>query len=202
MLLTIKLVYIGLLSVAAVALALLRGQGFYVLVAAALLFSWLGDAILGSWRPLARHVANRFLVGMGFFGCAQLCYALAFALYLLDRPDGSARAVVFLAVALAAGFGAWRLLVSGSGRDVFFRYGALAYALLLFAMAGLAGAACFHAGRFVWPLLLGGLLFVVSDGFIAMSVFLNKTPAHYELLVWATYAPAQLLLLTGFILLR
>ncbi|HML45367.1 MAG TPA: lysoplasmalogenase family protein [Clostridia bacterium] len=202
MLLTIKLIFMGLLSVAAIALAFLRGQGFYVWAAAALLFSWLGDAMLGAWRPLARRVANRFLAGMGFFGCAQLCYALAFGLYLLDRPDGSVRAVVFLAVALAAGWGAWRLLISGSKRDGFYRYGALAYALLLFAMAGLAGAACFHAGRFVWPLLLGALLFVASDGLIAMSVFRNKTPAQYELLVWATYAPAQLLLLTGLVLLR
>lgn len=201
MLLTVKLAFIGLLTLSATALALLRGQSCYFAAAAALLFSWLGDAMLGAWRPLARRVSNRFLAGMAFFGCAQLCYLFAFSLYLHSRPGGGARVLAFLAAALAAGWGAWRLLVSGNVRDGLYRYGALAYALLLFAMAGLACAACFHAGRFIWPLLLGALLFVVSDGLIAGSVFGGKTPPRYELLVWATYAPAQLLLLTGFYLL-
>jgi hypothetical protein len=197
-----KLLYTGLLCASMLALSIVRHAAPYYIACAALAFSWLGDATLASFRPLTRHMANQGLWGMGFFAAAHVCYVLAFALYMRAWPQQGWRTPLLTAGCAAAAIVIWYALCARSGQPIQLKTAALAYAFLLMLMAGLAVSISTRAGAFVWPLVLGGALFVISDGMIALEWFAGWSRPWHGAAVWATYAPAQLMLTAGFFMMR
>jgi len=152
-----------------------------VLALVALGFSWLGDS-----APDLTHGDTAFLLMVGFFLLAQITYIVAFAPFttatVLRRNRGAAVAYV-VAVALlvaACAPGAGVLLVP-----------ALAYGAALGAMAILSAGVNRTAA-------VGGALFLVSDGMIALGAFADWfTPPVEGFWVMATYIAAQVLIVLG-----
>ena len=162
-------------------------------------FSWLGDAMLMQYPPIRRAVRQYFLWGMGFFALAQGMYLMG--LWTAYWRVGSQvtwpvwlLCGVYCLVAL--GELCWMVLPN-RGQPLALRLGALVYALLLSLMAGLAAAVCVATRGRAWALLLGGLSFFVSDMLIALTDYGSLRLKHRDFWIWATYAPAQLLLLLG-----
>jgi uncharacterized membrane protein YhhN len=162
------------------------------LTLAALAASWLGDT-----APDLVPSSSSFLVMVGFFLCAQLCYAAAFwpfrarSVVGSPHPGSSARprwrpagavayggALVALVAACAPGTGS--LLVP-----------TVVYGVCLVAMAALATGV---NGR----VALGGAIFLVSDSLIALHAFTSwyAVPQH-GFWVMLTYVVGQALIATG-----
>lgn len=149
------------------------------LVTVALAFSWLGDTL-----PAAFTGDAAFLAMVGGFLLAQVTYIAAFRPYrhssVLRTP-----AVVGYVVAFGVLFG---LCAPGAGGML---VPVAVYGLCLTSMAVLATGAGRLAG-------IGGAVFFVSDGLIALGAFADwyDPPAH-DLWVMVTYLTGQVLLVTG-----
>lgn len=160
-----------------------RGR-LVTLTLAALALSWLGDTLP---KPFGGDAA--FLVMIGFFLLAQVAYVVAFAPYRarsvlhVHRVRLVGYVVVVLALVLACAGGAGALLVP-----------VLVYGACLGTMAVLATG----VNRLT---AVGGGLFLVSDGLIALDVFVPAfgLPAQ-GFWVMATYVAAQSLLVAGALL--
>lgn len=147
----------------------------------ALAFSWLGDS-----APDLATGETAFLVMVGFFLIAQLVYLVAFWPYrtqsVLHHRRGlmTPYLVTIAALVVACAPHAGVLLVP-----------VLAYGLLLGAMAVLASG----VNTLVW---VGGALFLVSDGLIAMEAFAPWWELPWQgFWVMLTYLAAQLLIVLG-----
>lgn len=209
MVVKLKLAGIGLLLLIAAGVAFLRGMPWHWLCCAALGCSWIGDAMLARYAPVAGKVRDPFLAGMGAFAVAQILYISAFALSLSRMPalrarvPGEALGVEVLPTALLVlllmGLLFWALCVLRAPKHTLpLKIAVLVYAELLCAMAALAFSASFTGDGVAWPLWAGGLLFMISDALIAVNLFTDRIPERfYDALVWGTYAPAQIMLLVG-----
>ncbi len=167
-----------LLLIAWVLLA--RGRRAPRLLLAGMLFAWLGDVALDGPGDV------RFLLGIGLFLVMQVCYSLGFvglgALGALRRrpwiPIGAA--VLWLALNLVLG------PMLGD-----MRWPLAVYSAFLVAMATLSLGVSTRVGT-------GGVLFLVSDLLIGLGAADLDVPLR-GLLVIATYAVAQLLIVTGWV---
>lgn len=147
----------------------------------ALGFSWLGDS-----APALASGDTAFLLMVGFFLVAQAVYAAAF---LPLRADSVLRRRRPLLALYAAAVGAlvWFCAPGAGGLLV----PVLAYGLFLGVMAVLATGVHPLAG-------VGGALFLVSDGLIALRAFApGFDPPHDGFWVMLTYTAAQALLVLG-----
>ncbi|MDH6678826.1 putative membrane protein YhhN [Rhodococcus sp. LBL1] len=152
-----------------------------VLTLVALGFSWLGDS-----APDLADGDTAFLLMVGFFLLAQITYIAAFAPFTttdaLRRNRGVVVAYVVVVALLIAACapGAGALLVP-----------ALVYGAALGAMAILAAG----VNRTV---AIGGGVFLVSDGMIALGAFADWFDPPVEgFWVMATYIAAQVLIVLG-----
>ncbi|WFR71314.1 lysoplasmalogenase [Prescottella defluvii] len=152
-----------------------------VLTLVALGFSWLGDS-----APDLADGDTAFLLMVGFFLLAQITYIAAFAPFTtadtLRRNRGVVVAYVVVVALLIAACapGAGALLVP-----------ALVYGAALGAMAILAAG----VNRAV---AIGGGVFLVSDGMIALGAFADWfNPPVEGFWVMATYIAAQVLIVLG-----
>jgi len=204
-----KLLCIGVLLVISVTFAFVRNLPWHWLVCAALGFSWLGDAMLSRYAPLAHRVRDPFVAGMGCFALAQIVYIIALrgAMHTLPtmhmpKPGailgisviGTTLPVCWLAVVFF-----WLLTVLRTDQAHPLKIAVLLYGLIVSTMAAYACAAAFTGTGFVWILPLGGLLFMFSDACIALRLFQDRfqNKTFYEVAVWGTYVPAQICLLLG-----
>lgn len=149
------------------------------MVLLALGFSWLGDTVPAFFAGDAR-----FLTMVGLFLCAQITYVVAFwparHWSVARRPAVAGYVVAFGALLAACAPGAGPLLVP-----------VVCYGLCLTLMAVLATG--------VHPLTaVGGAVFFVSDGLIALGAFAGwyhpPVPAFW---VMATYLVGQALIAAG-----
>jgi uncharacterized membrane protein YhhN len=169
-------------STAFVALALALGAlqsryGQWVL--GALLLGWLGDALLLSRR------SGAFMAGIGVFLLSHLMFAAAFA------SGALAWHAMGVALVLAVAIGAALLRWLWPHTPTAFRWPVLAYVVVILAMCVTAtGHAFAHARGIV---LLGALLFAVSDIAVARDRFVRPSPLNH-LWGWPTYFAAQLVL--------
>lgn len=205
----VKLIAMAMLVGISIFIAFAAGQPWHWIVVLALAFSWCGDALLARWPPLAQNVSDPFVAGMGMFALAQISYVTAFALSIAKMPQlrsalpgqyvGAQIWGALLPVYVLAGVLFWALAVMRSNQPGDLKGATLVYAVLLSAMAGLAASAAFTGTTVSWMLIVGGLLFMVSDGCIAAHLFQGRLQNNrtYEIAVWGTYFPAQLLLLLG-----
>ena len=147
----------------------------------ALGFSWLGDT-----APRLVDGDPAFLLMVGFFLLAQVCYIVAFlpyhhhSLLHVHRPWLAAYVVAVVGLVAACVGGAADMLVP-----------VLVYGACLGTMAVLSTGLNGYAG-------VGGAVFLVSDGLIALESFVPGfgLPAQ-GFWVMATYVAAQLLLVAG-----
>ncbi|MFL1430436.1 MULTISPECIES: lysoplasmalogenase [unclassified Nocardiopsis] len=151
------------------------------LTAVALFFSWLGDT-----APAFASDDTAFLVMVGFFLVAQVVYIVAFAPWWARSPLASNRTLLVPYGVVVAGLVA--LCAPGAGPLL---VPVLVYGLLLGAMAVLS------VGVHRWA-AVGGALFLLSDGLIALRAF---SPGFDLPLsgVWVmlTYTAAQALIVLG-----
>lgn len=154
-----------------------------LLVPVALLFSWLGDSL-----PWFFAGDTAFLVMVGGFLIAQVCYIAAFAPQVRSSILGRRRPVLTAYLALFVALVATCLPGAGSLAPAVVVYG-----ITLVTMAILATG----IDALAW---IGGALFFVSDGLIALGAFADFWPLHdpaQSLAVMSTYLAAQLLLVLG-----
>ncbi|MCP2324638.1 putative membrane protein YhhN [Hamadaea flava] len=145
-------------------------------VVAALLLSAAGDVALQFSGPDVL-----FLVGMGFFGAAHVCYIA----YFVRRGTFAGKAWIAGVYAVV-----WVGLIAWLWPDL----GALqipvaAYSLLLFTTGATSARLGLRAG-------LGGAFFVLSDTLIAVGLADHDLPGP-DVWVMVTYALAQVLLATA-----
>lgn len=145
----------------------------------ALGFSWLGDSV-----PSLFDGDARFLTMVGLFLCAQITYIVAFLpawrRSVLRKPALAAYVAVFVLLLVACAPGAGGLLVP-----------VVCYGLCLTSMAVLATG--------VHPLTaVGGAVFLVSDGLIALDAFAGwYDPPVPGFWVMVTYLTGQALIAAG-----
>lgn len=154
-------------------------------LAGALLLSALGDVFLGfSGEPW-------FAYGLGSFLIAHLFYITLFVRNW-PRPFAAGLAHKIIAawlIGFAATMFVWLWPSLGEMK--------LAVAAYMCALTGM-GVAATLAGFRAWWVVIGAVLFMLSDSLIAVGRF--KAPvASGEYLIWATYYTAQVLIALGFI---
>lgn len=151
---------------------------------AALAASWVGDSL-----PKVMPEDARFLAMIGGFAVAQVLWIVAFT--RVDRgrsPFAWTLLLVVVAVALLA------VTVPEAGM---LAPAVVVYGMLLLAVAWLASS---HG----WVGALGGALFVLSDGLIALGAFRPDLVdwANRDLVVMATYVGAQAMFVAVILLTR
>lgn len=146
------------------------------LTLAALFFSWLGDSV-----PRALAGDASFLAMVGCFLLAQVAYALAFWPHRADSVLGRPWLV---APYVLAGVGLVWWCADGAGPLL---VPVIVYAAVLAVMAVLATGLGPRGA-------VGGALFLVSDGLIALRAFADVDLAGHHFWVMLTYVTAQVLL--------
>lgn len=156
----------------------------------ALIFSWIGDILL-LWPSL-------FIYGLGSFLMAHVCYIIGFR--LAQSSPNSLGQVNFiksfffnLPIYILAAL-TFYLINPNLG---VLKIPVIAYILVIVSMVvtarerfGKCSAASF------WQVFIGALLFLVSDGILALDRFYEKFP-EAGVLIMGTYASAQLLIVMG-----
>jgi uncharacterized membrane protein YhhN len=150
------------------------------LLLAGLLASAAGDIVLQ-----VQDSTLLFIVGMACFAAAHACYVTLFV------RRGAAAVVRRRWALVAAYLAVWLVLVV----VLWPHLGALqvpvaAYSLLLTATATLSAGLGWRTG-------LGGALFFVSDGLLALGLAELPRPAASDVLIMATYIAAQYLITDG-----
>jgi uncharacterized membrane protein YhhN len=169
------------------------GDRFTLLIQAGLFFSLIGDVAL----MFDHKDPFNFLIGLGAFMIAQLCYALAFAQNISDAGPGGN---ILVPVVLSAGVMAY---------GFFFAYDLLPYVddvvavpVIIYACAitlmGI-GAVCRFSRTYLRSfvvVLLGSIFFIASDSILAVNRFM-KPMDHAQWSVMLTYGIGQFLIAAG-----
>lgn len=150
----------------------------------------IGDVLMGRSVP----------AGMGAFSLGHLAYVRGMLRLQTDHGRNSA-AVRYGAWGTWLGLGSamWYAVVGrAQGAVSPLGWAGLGYTLLVASTCGVGWGTALQERR-LWPLALGGTLFLLSDAVIAMRIF--NPPQFAALprpirgdLVWLTYGPAQALL--------
>ena len=166
---------------------------FTNLILAGLFFAFLGDVLL-MFRTGAEGQTHFFLLGLASFLLTQLCYTIAFWGYSEQRglvQQQPLIAIPFLLYLVGNTWILWGDLPSA------FRLPVLAYSSVITLMA----ISCCNLFETIplktfQLLMLGVLLFVLSDTLIGLSSFKMKIP-YSGLLIMSTYIAAQYLIVRG-----
>jgi len=170
---------------------------FTNLILAGLFFAFLGDTLL-MFRTGAEGQTNFFLFGLASFLLTQLCYAIAFR-RRANSPSFLQRqplvAIPFVLYLVGNTFLLWGDLPSA------FRPPVMAYStvitLMVISCCNLYGSI---SNEIFTPLMIGVLLFVLSDTLIGISSFKMEIP-YSGLLIMSTYIAAQYLIVRESLLL-
>lgn len=155
-----------------------------LLLGVSLLFSTLGDIFLGI------DGEKLFVFGLGSFLIAHLFYIV---LFVRNRPkpmlaSADQKIIAALVIIFSAAMFAWLWPNLGDLR--------LPVAVYLCAITGMGVTATLAGFRTPW-VVIGAVLFIVSDSMIAVGKF--KSPIEYSnYLIWATYYVGQLFIALGF----
>jgi uncharacterized membrane protein YhhN len=187
------------------------------LIAAGMGSGFLGDLIMARVVPLPEHV----LFGMLAFGAGHTCYIRAFLRqmspgasmeghgtihegtrrdtkmgFLFSTHDTTKVRWTALSAAWLIALLGWWALVRNPKIGPALNYGALAYALLLSSMSGLATALAYADRRYA-PVATGGALFLASDMLLASELFRSTHFPQIGDVVWLTYISGQALIVAG-----
>ena len=153
--------------------------------AAALPLLALALSVFGDFA-LSREGDRWFLAGLGGFLLAHVVYAALFW-GLFSAPDLRWEMVAAIVI-LAASTPLWLLPRTGALRGP-----VLAYILTISGMGILAGGLPPEAYFIVW----GAALFIGSDAFLALNLFVASDRAIFAYLVWPLYVVGQVLIQIG-----
>ena len=162
-------------------------------LAFALMFSWVGDILL-----IFGSKTYFFLAGVGAFGVAHALYIFIFATKSVDgqpqRPSPLLVPLVcgYLFFAVGYGYFLWEN-VGGMKLPVAIYCGLIAF----MTMAAMLRHKRTSSKSFIL-VLLGSLLFTISDSILAFGKFVSELPFN-SLLVMGTYILAQWLIAEGLI---
>jgi len=132
--------------------------------------------------------------GMVCFGLGHLAYILAFAGLSAALPQGAIWADLAAGAVLAvAALALWARFVRKPGGSGVLSFGALVYSLLLAAMNAGAIALATREARFV-PLVLGTLLFLLSDLVLGNWRIRGHAWRGVNDVVWVSYNLGQMLI--------
>lgn len=169
------------------------GDRFTLMVQAGLFFSLAGDVV-----TLFTHLDDfNFIIGLGAYFLAMLCYAFAFILNISEAPSMEGLLVAVLisfGIGTYAFFFAWDLMPhveEGLGLPV------MAY-IAAMALMGIAAAFRFRRtfSNSFWLVLAGVLLLIASDSILAWDRF--RQPLKWApLAVLFSYAAGQVLVAGG-----
>ena len=161
----------------------------------ALIFSFLGDTFL-------LFDANNelfFLLGLGSFLVAQTAYAFTF-FKDIRKPTPFSLAYLFVVIAFVLAY------VSIFFYNLFSSLGGMAIPVFVYAIAvgsmGLMAALRFKSvsNKSFYLVLLGAVLFILSDTFIALDKFLFEGQLPFaSIIIMSTYIVAQFLIVKGLI---
>lgn len=174
----------GLVALAGIA-AITRGSVYAWLVLPAMALGFHGDMCLSRIPLMQKLHKNTFLGGAASFLLGHVVYAIAF-ISVMQPMARTAWWAIWGALAVY-GVSSWLLYRSLRDKNPLL----LLYMLGIAAMASCAFAAAVQRGGAWWMPAVGGLLFIVSDAIIGLKDFGGKNIPHADLLIWATYAPAQ-----------
>jgi uncharacterized membrane protein YhhN len=172
------------------------GDRFTLLVQAGLFFSLVGDVAL-MYQQLDEFF---FLIGLGAFLIAQICYAMAFAYNALEVGDMDGLGVslgLSLGIVIFGIFFFWGILPK---LDELMTIPVAAYAVAICLM-GIAAAFRYRRTfpTSFWTVFFGSLLFIASDSLLAADRF-QKPLDNAPLLIGITYVLAQYLIVAGCLL--
>jgi len=154
----------------------------------ALTFSLIGDVLL-----MFDDVSmNYFIGGLVAFLIAHIMYILVF----LDKRNSSQKPLVFITLLLIYVLVLFYILKGGLGSMLI---PVIAYVITIFTMAITSSLRKGNVPTISYNLvLIGALLFVISDSFIAINKFYSAVPNEH-ILIMSTYALAQYCIVMGII---
>lgn len=151
-------------------------------IAVAMIFSFFGDFFLMKKRDCFHNKEETdFTLGVFTFMLAHLCYHLNM-LTIAQVPVIIIIAVVMIVyAALVVKFGVMKnIIIIGF------------YAIVL--ISSVVNTFFFNRVSFI-----GGIFFFISDSLIGLFMLLKKDSKLTQVAIWGTYVPAQILLLTSFL---
>ena len=169
------------------------GDRFTLFIQAGLFFSLIGDMAL-----MFQHLDDFFfLIGLGAFLLAHLCYCIAFIHNITEVGGGDGLMVssgIAIAIALFAILFSWRL---SPQLDEGLMVPVIAYVAIIACMAMLAAFRYMRTfPRSFWLVMIGALLFMVSDTLLAINRFMKPLDWSPVVIIIA-YAIAQFLIAAG-----
>lgn len=164
------------------------------LVLLGMIFSFFGDLFNAEVIPLPVPL----LGGMIAFGMAHCFYTAAF--YFLLKPTGTLTstwfwiglAAVWLVTAIC-----WRQFIYNPGGIPALYRGSLIYALLIGTMAYFTFIVGLKLDGWWWMILLGALLFYISDTIIGITDIGRVALKKPHLWIWLTYVLGQMGIIYG-----
>ncbi|MFC4874104.1 lysoplasmalogenase [Negadavirga shengliensis] len=184
------LIMTGLLVYFLTTTSVIKGSILRKSVGAALAFSLLGDILL-LFPPL-------FLFGLGAFLMTHICYIIAFKLtqnHTINLMKVNFIKIFFynLPIYILSAF--LYFLIHNQLQDL--KIPVIIYILAIVLMATIARERYgrTNPGSF-WQVFLGAMLFMASDGILALDQFFHPIPDS-SILVMGTYMLAQLLIVMG-----
>ena len=157
-----------------------------ILTLLALVLSLLGDILL----LFDNGDPKFFIAGLGSFLLAHIMYALVF----LKKGKPHKRIWIFLFVLVAYGFGLFYMIEDGLGNMLL---PVLLYIIAIFSMATAAFARKDRVAKIsFYFVLIGALLFLLSDSFIAIARF-HEPFQFSNISIMLTYGFAQLFIAFG-----
>jgi hypothetical protein len=166
---------------------------YATLIAIGITFGFVADLIMARLLRLSPRV----LWGMLVFGLGHIAYIAAILGYGNAHGLDAAgpRFGAWLAW-LLIGAVAWYFVMLRGHRPTALHWASLPYALLLASTAGFASGLALQNAAFV-PLAIGAVLFLVSDLILAAHVFAGRTFRLVDDVIWLTYGPGQMLIVTS-----
>lgn len=152
----------------------------------ALSFSLIGDVLI-IFDDISK---NYFLAGLISFLLAHIMYIIVF----LEKRNNSIKPIAYITILLIYAFGLFYLLKDGL-EDMLIPV--IIYVIAILTMAITASLRKENGSSLSYNLVLvGALLFVISDSFIALNKF-YITITNEHLIIMSTYALAQYCIVMG-----
>lgn len=161
-------------------------------ISAALIFSWIGDVLL--------IFPNLFLYGLGAFLMAHICYIIGFKIsqtnpFVVGQVNFIRLFFVNLPIYILAAF-VYFLINPGLGS---MKVPVVIYLIVIVMMASTARERYQKTiPTSFWQVFIGAMLFLISDGILAINLFFKPFPES-GILVMGTYVVAQLLIVMGIV---
>ncbi len=153
-------------------------------------FSFIGDLFMANLIP----VPSRFIAGMIAFGIGHVFYIEAYHAAAIPNDVALLQPALYAIAsvyALAIAWAWWRMARSPHAK-VALRLGAAAYGALIAAMSTTAILLALGAGGGWWLAAAGSILFVVSDGLIALTEIAHEEIRGSRDAIWITYLAGQM----------